>query len=82
MRTLAQFGLYNMRGSDEATKMLVTGVIRTLAEEVGMPISSRALSLSWVTQSQYSCQSREEACGGCVYLCGEKDVVAAINITN
>ena len=45
MRVLAQFDLHNMRGLDEATEMLIAGVIKTLTEEVGMPLLSRALSL-------------------------------------
>ena len=45
LRTLAQFGLHNMRGSDEATEMLVAGTIKALAEEVSLPLFNRALSL-------------------------------------
>ena len=44
LRTLAQFGLHNMRGSDEATELLIAGTVKALAEEVGMLLPSLNLS--------------------------------------
>ena len=45
LRTLAQFGLHNMRGSDETTELLIAGTVKALAEEVGILLPSHALSL-------------------------------------
>ena len=45
LRTPAQFGLHNMRGSDKVSEMLIAGVIKGLAVELNLPLSSRTLSL-------------------------------------
>ena len=44
LRTLAQFGLHNMRGSDEATELLIAVTVKALAEEVGMLLPGLNLS--------------------------------------
>ena len=44
LSTLTQFGLHNMRGSDEGAELLIAGVINALAMEVGLPLSNVALS--------------------------------------
>ena len=49
-RTLSTFGLHNMRGSDEGMEMIIAGVVKGLAHEVGLPISGQALA--------YGCPSR------------------------
>jgi len=43
-RTLSTFGLHNMRGSDEGMEMIIAGVVKGLAHEVGLPISEQALA--------------------------------------
>ena len=55
-RTLSQHILHNMRGSDEAATMIIAGVIKGLAEELKLPLSSQALS--------YGCPSRRTLARG------------------
>ena len=38
LRVLSQSGLHNMGGSDEGMKTIIAGVIKGLAEEVGLPL--------------------------------------------
>ena len=38
------FGLHNMRGSDEGMELIITGVIKGLADEVGFSLKTLALS--------------------------------------
>ena len=38
------FGFRNMRGLDEGMEMIIVGVIKGLAEEVGFPLDNIALS--------------------------------------
>jgi hypothetical protein len=40
-RTLSTFGLHNMRGSDEGMEMIIAGVVKGLAHEVGLLISEQ-----------------------------------------
>ena len=52
LRTLSMFGLHNMRGSDEGMELLIAGVVKGLAEEVGLPLTNHDLSYgcpSWRT---------------------------------
>ena len=44
LRTISQFALHNMRGSDKGTEMLIAGTIKGLAEEVGLGIPSVSLA--------------------------------------
>jgi len=44
IRTLSQFSLHNMRGSDEGTEMVIAGTIKGLAEEVGLQLPSASLA--------------------------------------
>ena len=63
------------KGSDEATEVLIGGVIKALAKEVGLPLSSRSLSL-------HHCQDEEKAFRGCSPLRGERNKKIAPNGLN
>ena len=39
-QTISQFSLYNIRGPDEGTEMVIAGTIRELAEEVDLQLPS------------------------------------------
>ena len=72
LRTLTQFGLHNMRGSDEAATMLIAGVIKGLAEELNLPLSSSALSHG--VPSQRTLARGEKRLAADVYLSVVEDI--------
>ena len=39
----SQVGLHNMGGSDEGMEMIIAGVIKGLTNEIGLPLTNKAL---------------------------------------
>ena len=72
MRTIAQFGLHNMNGSDEAAEMGIASVFEGLAEEVGLPLSSSALSFG--CPSRRTLARAEKRLAVDVYLSAVRDI--------
>ena len=74
LRTLTEFGLHNMRGSDEGMELIIAGVVKGLADEVGLPLTNLSLS--------YGCPSRHTLARGDKRLAADVLISVAKDIKN